>query len=197
MARAAVTPWTFAGFAWLVWFLSWYLAAGWQARIAKRVPTASEIVYRILSWSGACLLFGVAGRYMGGQIRLWRLPPAGGWPGVGAVLVGLAFTWWARVHIGRLWSSGVSRKADHHVVETGPYGLVRHPIYSGLMLSVLSTAALRGTVEAWLGAATLVLGFYVKARLEEHFLRAELGPAYTEYAGRVGMLVPYVGRVPR
>lgn len=189
-----MSPTTVVGYVWFGWLVSWRLAALWQERIAKRAPTTSEIAYRLLSIIGACLLVGVAGRYTGAHLYLWMLPIGGCWTSAAVVVVGLAFSWWARLHIGRLWSSGVSRKAEHHVVTTGPYGLVRHPIYSGLMLSVLATAVLLGTVAAWLGAATLGVGFYVKARLEEGFLRLELGQAYGEYAEHVGMLVPLVGR---
>jgi protein-S-isoprenylcysteine O-methyltransferase Ste14 len=102
------------------------------------------------------------------------------------------FAWWARLHIGRLWSSSVTRKSGHHIVDTGPYRLVRHPIYSGVSLSAIATAAIRGTAQGVLGAGLLILGFYVKARLEERFLRDELGPAYDAYACRVAMLVPFL-----
>jgi protein-S-isoprenylcysteine O-methyltransferase Ste14 len=187
-----VTPQSFVGYAWLCWFLSWILAAGWQDRPVKRVTTSSEIVYRVLTMVGAILLFGVGSRYLGGNTALWRPARFGQWTLAVAVLAGFAVAWWARLYIGRMWSSGVTRKADHHVVDTGPYGLVRHPIYSGVTLSAMATAAMRGTAHAWIGAAILVLGFYVKARLEEGFLREQLGAAYDDYAKRVSMLVPFL-----
>jgi protein-S-isoprenylcysteine O-methyltransferase Ste14 len=114
---------------------------------------------------------------------------------VAVVLAGLLFTWWARVHLGRLWSSSVTRKADHHVVDTGPYGIVRHPIYTGIILASLATAGMRGTALAWLGAGVMTTGWVIKARLEEEFLRDQLGTeTYGEYARRVPMLVPHPGR---
>jgi protein-S-isoprenylcysteine O-methyltransferase Ste14 len=111
---------------------------------------------------------------------------------VAAAIAGFAFTAWARIHLGRLWSSSVSRKADHHIIDTGPYGIVRHPIYTGIIAASAATAAQRGTAEAWLGMALMTLGWYIKARLEERFLRDELGAdAYGAYARRVPMLVPF------
>ena len=111
------------------------------------------------------------------------------------VLAGLLFTWWARIHLGRLWSSSVTRKADHHVVDTGPYRIVRHPIYTGIILASLATAAMRGTALAWLGACVMTTGWVIKARLEEEFLREQLGAeTYAKYARRVPMLVPLPGR---
>ncbi|TGR15885.1 hypothetical protein EN845_34655, partial [Mesorhizobium sp. M8A.F.Ca.ET.202.01.1.1] len=62
---------------------------------------------------------------------------------------------------------------------------------SGLLLSILATMAVKGTVWGIAGAALLLVGVVVKARLEESFLRGELGPAYDDYARRVPMLVPF------
>jgi protein-S-isoprenylcysteine O-methyltransferase Ste14 len=106
---------------------------------------------------------------------------------------GFLFCWWARLHLGRLWSSAVARTEDHRIVDTGPYALVRHPIYTGIYIALAATAAVRGTVPAALGAVAMAFGWYVKARIEERFLREELGAEnYEAYARRVPMLVPFV-----
>ncbi len=77
------------------------------------------------------------------------------------------------------------------MVDTGPYGIVRHPIYTGIILASAATAAMRGTALAWLGACVMTTGWVIKARLEEEFLREELGAeTYGEYARRVPMLSP-------
>jgi protein-S-isoprenylcysteine O-methyltransferase Ste14 len=108
-----------------------------------------------------------------------------------AALCGFAFTWWARMHLGQLWSSSVTRKTNHQVVDTGPYALVRHPIYTGVIVATVATAVQRGTALSLTGAALMILGWYVKARLEERFLREQLGPDnYDAYARQVPMLVP-------
>jgi protein-S-isoprenylcysteine O-methyltransferase Ste14 len=116
---------------------------------------------------------------------------------VGATVSGFAFSWWARIVLGRLWSSSVTRKTDHRIVTTGPYRVVRHPIYSGIIVAVLATAGIRGTAAGCLGAALIVLGLFVKARVEEGFLRRELGEQqYIDYARRVPMLVPFRWTTP-
>jgi protein-S-isoprenylcysteine O-methyltransferase Ste14 len=87
----------------------------------------------------------------------------------------------------------VVKKAGHHVVDTGPYRLVRHPIYSGLIFAAFATAIQKGTPFALLGVAIVTLAFCIKARREERFLRAELGEnAYDAYACKTAMLVPLV-----
>jgi protein-S-isoprenylcysteine O-methyltransferase Ste14 len=166
------------------------LAAFWRDRAAKQPARGSQIAYRVLAIAGALLLFQpIVSRI---DVPLWHSPVVIQWTLVGGTVAGFAFTWWARIHLGRLWSSNVGRKADHHIVDTGPYGLVRHPIYTGIIIASISTAALRATAGAWMGAVLLTLGWCVKARLEERFLRVELGADnYDAYAQRVPMLVPF------
>ncbi len=182
---------------WLAWWVSWLIAAAWSDRAVKRPAARFQLVYRLLVALGAVLLFGMYRHDTRAEAILWRAPVPLAWALVAVVLAGLLFTWWARIHLGRLWSSSVTRKADHHVVDTGPYGIVRHPIYTGIILSSAATAAMRGTALAWLGACVMTVGWVTKARLEEGFLREQLGEqAYGEYASRVPMLVPFAGRRP-
>jgi protein-S-isoprenylcysteine O-methyltransferase Ste14 len=175
---------------WLLWWASWLLAALWRDRAAKQPARGSQIWYRVLAIAGALLLFQPIVPLI--DVPLWHSAALIQWTLVAVTVAGFAFTWWARIHLGRLWSSNVGRKADHHIVDTGPYGLVRHPIYTGITLASISTAALRATVGGWIGVALMTLGWYVKARLEERFLRAELGADnYDAYVRRVPMLVPF------
>lgn len=182
-------PETVNGFVWLAWWASWLLAAFWRDRAAKQPTLGRQIGYRVLAVSGGVLLFDPILPLSG---RLWSSPSFVQWILVGGSAAGFAFTWWARIHLGRLWSSNVGRKADHHIVDTGPYGIVRHPIYTGITLASITTAALRATIPAWIGMVLMTLGWYVKARLEERFLRQELGADnYNAYAQRVPMLIPF------
>ena len=94
--------------------------------------------------------------------------------------------------MGKLWSAFVTRKDEHRVIETGPYGIVRHPIYTGVILAAVTIAILKGNLYALVGAFLIVEGFWIKARLEERFLRNELGTEpYDSYRRRVPMLVPF------
>jgi protein-S-isoprenylcysteine O-methyltransferase Ste14 len=96
------------------------------------------------------------------------------------------------VHLGKLWSSAVTIKPDHHIVESGPYRLVRHPIYTGLLIAIVTSVLMNGTLVAICGGLLMTIGIVLKARLEEVTLRQELGHApYDEYAERVPMLVPF------
>lgn len=176
---------------WVLWWTSWIAAAVWSDRAVKAPPRREHVLYRLLPAIGALFLFGAV-RPRSGELTLWRTPETIAWAMVAVAIAGFTFTGWARVHLGRLWSSSVSRKAEHHIVDTGPYRIVRHPIYTGIILASAATAAQRGTAQAWVGAALMTLGWYIKARLEERFLSEELGAeAYQAYSRRVPMLLPF------
>ncbi len=173
--------------AWVAWVVSWWIAAFWANRTQARPPLMSELPYRVLTLAGAALLF--VPRLRGP--RLWMTPAPVQWALVAAAVAGFAFCWWARIYLGRLWSASVTRKSDHRIVDTGPYALVRHPIYTGILTAAAATAALKGSAGGLAGLGLLILGCWIKARLEERFLSAELGAeAYDAYRRRTGMLFP-------
>src|SRR3954452_13590812 len=114
---AYVRPEIAMGAVWIVWWLSWWAAAFWSDRSVKRPANRDQLVYRALALGGVILLFGLYQHHVDSEVRLWRTPEALGWTMVPLAGAGLLFTWWARIHLGRLWSSNVARKADHHVVD--------------------------------------------------------------------------------
>jgi protein-S-isoprenylcysteine O-methyltransferase Ste14 len=189
---------------WDIWLVTWIAAALWANRTLKRPEIGRELPYRAIAFSGFILLLVFHSQnstdYLRGipganplTARHWALPPGAGWALVGLVALGLIFAWWARIHLGRLWSARITRKEGHKVIDTGPYAFVRHPIYTGLIFAALATAAERGSALAVLGAVLFCAGYWMKARLEERFLRQELGAdAYDRYATRTAMLVPFL-----
>jgi protein-S-isoprenylcysteine O-methyltransferase Ste14 len=181
---------------WAAWVVSWGVAAFWSNRTEKTGGAVDELAFRIPFYAGAILLLvPFSNRPHYEQMQIWHLSTSLKWIAVALTAAGLSFTWWARIHLGRLWSPWLTKKAGHHVVDTGPYRLVRHPIYSGLLFAAFATAVENGVWFSLLGAAILTFAFYTKARREEHFLRAELGEdAYAAYARKTAMLVPFIGR---
>jgi protein-S-isoprenylcysteine O-methyltransferase Ste14 len=114
------------------------------------------------------------------------------WSGAAVTAGGFLFSVWARRHLGRNWSQAVTVKEGHELITSGPYALVRHPIYTGLLLAFMGSAMARGE---WRGLLAVVLVFgtlWHKLRLEENWMRAQFGESYEAYAGRVAALVPYV-----
>jgi protein-S-isoprenylcysteine O-methyltransferase Ste14 len=189
MTPRAAMSWTC-----LAWIVSWIVAARWSSPAAARPGFGREWKHHVVTMIGILLLFGVSAPTEWYGKRLWPVSNALGWSLVGVAIAGFAFTWWARLHLGRLWSATVQRKADHRVVDTGPYALVRHPIYTGVIIAMAAVTAQRATVFAIAGMTIMTVGWWTKARLEERFLREQLGfAAYDAYASRVPMLVPFIG----
>lgn len=184
------SPASWIAVVWSVWALSWFVAAIWSRPTAARASFAQEAPYRIITLIGIILLFGFF------DFRTWPYGWDIGegvmWVLLALVTAGFLFAWWARIHLGTLWSGTITRKQDHRIVDTGPYALVRHPIYTGLLLSGFATAVARGRWEALVGAFLFALGCWIKARQEERFLSEELGAEYAAYRARVRMLVPYL-----
>lgn len=175
---------------WVAWGISWLIASAWSNRTEARPQPSAEMLYRVVQVAGALLLF-FPDRARFPIPKLWLTPPALGWALAGLTLAGFLLCWWARLHLGRMWSSSVTRKADHHIVDTGPYAWVRHPIYTGIITAAAAVAAQEATIAGFGGVALFILGFWIKARLEERFLRTQLGAEqYDSYAKRTWMLFP-------
>jgi protein-S-isoprenylcysteine O-methyltransferase Ste14 len=179
---------------WLGWLASWVAAAFWSGRTAKRATTWETWTYRVTIIVGAILIAPWTAPALE-EKPIWRVGNTGAYALVAVMLAGLLLTWVARIHLGRLWSSAITRKEEHRVVDTGPYAFVRHPIYAGIITALIATALTEATLVALLGAVLIALGLWLKARAEERFLMAELGPdAYGSYCRRVPMLIPFLRR---
>jgi protein-S-isoprenylcysteine O-methyltransferase Ste14 len=177
---------------WIAWLVSWVVASFWSGRTQTRVRTWDAQAYRLPILAGAILFTPWTAQALG-EKPLWHFGAADVYALVGLTLLGISFTWWARIHLGRLWSSAITRKEDHHIIDTGPYGLVRHPIYTGLITGLLSTSIAVGMLTTLLGALLMCLGVWQKARMEEGFLRTELGAEiYDAYCRRTPMLIPFL-----
>ena len=188
--RLAVSPPEAITLMWDVWLVSWIVTVVWSRPTANRPPAIDQLVHWLPTVAGILLLaFGSIGTHF---TPLWRLPDVASWALAGGCAAGLLFTWWARISLGSLWSGSVSRKDDHTVIQSGPYSLVRHPIYTGLILAAFAQAIQIGQAANLLGALLMTFGFWLKARLEERFLSQELGAdAYADYRRRTPMLIPF------
>ena len=176
---------------WLIWLASWVGASFWSGQTRKHVTTLHASRYHILIVAGGILFTPWTARVLG-EKPIWNPGETGVYLLAVVTLVGIAFTWWARIHLGRFWSNAITHKEGHKVIDTGPYGMVRHPIYTGLILGMLATGVAVGTISAIVGAILISLGMSLKAKMEEVFLSAELGPDYSDYRRRVPMIIPFL-----
>jgi protein-S-isoprenylcysteine O-methyltransferase Ste14 len=190
---------------WGAFIVSWWLAAIWTARATVKSRGWSSVLW----WSGFVIGFGLLftpaqqnsffahggfSEIVPSSSRdvLWVTPAWAGWTLFALEVAGLVFAWWARLHLGALWSGMLTLREGHRVVDTGPYRLVRHPIYTGFIASSWALALIVGTPAALAGALVLTVVMSLKSKTEEQLLRRELGEAsYDDYAARTPMLVPF------
>jgi protein-S-isoprenylcysteine O-methyltransferase Ste14 len=173
---------------WAAFWIYWIIAA-FSTRSAKRgrISWAREIRIRAVIFVLTIVLIRVgAFRDHGLGTDPWRA-------GAGLVLfaAGLAFSIWARVHIGHNWGSPMTQRNDPELVTTGPYRLVRHPIYSGILFAGVGTALALNW--SWLIVVALAgIYFVYSAVAEERNLTDQFPDAYPAYKRSTKMLVPSI-----
>jgi protein-S-isoprenylcysteine O-methyltransferase Ste14 len=113
---------------------------------------------------------------------------------IGLTVQGLSFLLavWARRHLGRNWSGAITVAQDHQLVRSGPYRLVRHPIYTAMFGMFLGSGIVSGELHALLAVALIVGAYWRKIRLEERTLREVFGPAYGAYSRETRALIPFL-----
>jgi protein-S-isoprenylcysteine O-methyltransferase Ste14 len=185
----AAVPWPLAAL-WMAWLGYWVFAARDVKPVRRQESTASRLLTAALIVPAALLMAAPGGRlpWLGARF----LPETMIVHGLGLLLVlaGLAFAVWARAHLRRNWSGTVTIKEDHELVRSGPYALVRRPIYAGLLLAMLGTAIVFGE---WRGVAAfcfLSAAFSLKLRREERFMAESFPDTYPRYRAQVPALVP-------
>ena len=183
-------PGSWIGILWFAWALIWVLAAFTAKRTRREEPAGARLAYLIPVILAALLLFSHSFRTGPLTLRVVPASPPVEWAGVGLTALGIAFTFWARIHLGRNWSGRVVIKQEHELIRTGPYTRVRHPIYTGLLLAIFGTALAMGELRAFLALALAAVHFVRKAKREESFMSQEFGEEYAEYRSRTGMLIP-------
>jgi protein-S-isoprenylcysteine O-methyltransferase Ste14 len=179
---------------WIVWYAYWIVSARHRVRATEESAVTRE------PWSGRLGYMGLLAVGFALLARNWPppyferqlWPSSGAWlaSGLAVQALGLALAIWARRTLGKNWAGRITLAANQELVMRGPYRLVRHPIYSGVLFAILGTALVVGEVRAILGLLLMVTGVLIKLRREETALRQHFGGAYHEYALRVPALVP-------
>ena len=170
---------------WAAFWLYWLVAAFSMKR--GRVPWSRELRIRAIIAVVVILLIRL-GAFRGHSLNAdpWR---AGIWLVLFALGLGFAIS--ARLHIGRNWGTPMTQKDEPELVTSGPYHLVRHPIYSGILTAGVGTAVALSWL--WLTAVALAgVYFLYSAMVEERYMTDQFPDSYPVYKHSTKMLVPFI-----
>jgi protein-S-isoprenylcysteine O-methyltransferase Ste14 len=177
---------------WIAFFVYWQIKAA-DTKTTQRLEPAASRILRVFIFLVAIILLSAT------RIPLpwlyFQLWPSGLWPfwlGAAVTIAGLLFAVWAREHLGKNWSRSVTIKQGHELITSGPYAVVRHPIYSGILTGFLGMAIAVSQVRGFVAFALVFLALWLKLRMEEEWMRSQFGETYATYARQTAALVPYL-----
>jgi len=187
VAVALSVCWSLVVVSWVAGAL--YNAARGPARRRRRVRQPATVLVIVV-----IILAVVVARLV--PDSAWQLLAWNAWWIVALGLVVLAastaFTLWARAALGTMWSASPTIKEGHGLRTHGPYGVTRHPIYTGMSGMLLATVLLLGGGAALLIVPVGVVFLEVRIRAEEQVLTAEFPDDYPRYRREVPQLVPWL-----
>ena len=177
---------------WGVFIVVWLLAAIFTKRTVYRESRAQRLRYTIPILIGCYLLF--RGFRLPYPFNIRIIPHTNLILGAAAILCvcGLVFCFWARAVLGGNWSGTVTLKENHELIVRGPYRLVRHPIYTGLLAMVIATVMQQGHIAGIIGLILVFVSFWIKLGEEEELMRKQFSDQYAAYEERVKRIIPFV-----
>lgn len=177
---------------WALWLVYWAVAA----RATNKTQRQESFTSRLSHYGPlilGCMLLGIPHALGPGLEREFHSGTAA-WFLIAIMMVtaGLGFSAMARAKLGRNWSAEVTIKQGHELVRSGPYALVRHPIYAGMLMALIGTAISIGKWRALLGLALIIAAMLRKLTIEERFMTEQFGEAYVRYRAEVSALIPFL-----
>ena len=175
---------------WIAFSVYWGIAARNSSRARSSESGASAWFHQVVLTLALVLLFAPVPGLIG-----WFLPQKLGYLVATGVTIQVAFILlaiWARRCLGSNWSAAVRIGVDHQLVRTGPYRLLRHPIYTAMLGMFLGTAISSSQYHALLGLVILVFAYLRKTRMEERLLEQTFGAEYDAYRCDTWALVPFL-----
>lgn len=176
---------------WIIFMGYWIVSALRTKAVAERQSPSSILAHRAPLTLGGILLWYPK---LPDSLSLAVTPQTGALRTIAAIVcvLGLLVALWSRWTLAGNWSSTVTFKKGHELVEAGPYRFARHPIYTGILLMCLASAIAAGRLRSWLGFLFLCAGLWIKLKQEESLLVRHFPDEYPSYRTRVKALVPFL-----
>jgi protein-S-isoprenylcysteine O-methyltransferase Ste14 len=177
---------------WILFAVIWLLAAFATKQSVYRESRLQRMRYVIPILLGGFLL--AKGHRLSDPLNHRVIPhvEALAWTGVVLCIAGFAFCIWARLTLGRNWSGVVTLKRGHELISDGPYALVRHPIYTGLLTMFVATVIVLGHVAGIIAVPFVFVSLWIKLRYEEKLMLKQFPNEYAAYQQRVKRIIPFI-----
>jgi protein-S-isoprenylcysteine O-methyltransferase Ste14 len=184
--------WEIISVCWVVFWIYWSFGAPRRRPSKRKIALTFTVLNTGLLYLGFLLV--LLGRSVPGSLGQLIVPEAipVDVPGTVFTILGVAFAIWSRQSLSNNWSGQVAITEGQQFTRSGPYTIVRHPIYAGMLLAFLGTTLVSATVGSLLGFVFAILSLWQKAYTEEQFLIVEFGEQYAKYQREVKFLIPFV-----
>jgi protein-S-isoprenylcysteine O-methyltransferase Ste14 len=174
---------------WFLWAALWLVLAFRTKRTVARSGGLSRLA---VVWVVVVIAVNGPLAHTSLHHRIWAVSPAVSLVASLLMVAGTAFTIWARFTIGANWSGTVTLKEHHELMQRGPYGLARHPIYTGLLLMGVASALQYGEPFGFLELVVIIGLFIYKIHLEEKLMTENFPDQYPQYRQRVKAIIPFI-----
>lgn len=177
---------------WIIFLIVWLLAAIFTKRTVYRESRTQRLGHMIPILTGCYLLS--HGYDLSYPFNVRIIPQTNAILMAAAILCvcGVSFCVWARIVLGQNWSGTVTLKEHHELIVDGPYRLVRHPIYTGLLAMIVGTMMELGHLGGIIGFLLVLVSLWVKSSHEEELMCQQFPDQYPGYQDRVRRIIPFV-----
>jgi len=181
-----------AYYCWIVLFAIWFIGQFGNKKTLEQPQIGLYLVTTLLIGAGFMFLFWQRA-FNALNVQLTPQTAIFGIIGVALTAISVLFAIWARFSLGRNWSGNTATvKQDHALITSGPYRLVRHPIYTGFIFGMLGTALTIGTTTAYLGVVLFCVAAAIRMQIEEKVMETKFPKDYPAYKKTSKRIVPWV-----
>ena len=179
---------------WLVVLAYWFISGLRAKKVESQEPVLKRFLFYRLPLIVALLLLG-PGEWFGHTLIRENFVEHTNLVGtIGLILsiLGAIIACWARYTLGKNWSLSVQKKENHELIQNGMYKIVRHPIYTGLLLLFIGNTIIVGDYRGIIAVLIVFVSFWFKLKKEEKLLTENFGNQYVEYKKRTKAIIPFL-----
>ncbi len=185
---------------WILFFVYWTgsviyeSATGKNKRVERSDPGVVLLLIRLPLYVSVILAFTAFNLQRYYPLGLSFLPNSiiVTYIGLSVALLGILFAIWARMYLGSNWSPDPEVKKGHVLIKSGPYGIVRHPIYTGMTIGMIGSAIAENVLVGLIAVLFMLIFSYLRIIEEEKFMKGKFGKQYVDYAKTVKTFMPWI-----